>query len=742
MSLLNGSVTKERGWVARHILSLAVVLLVLAVAATARELTAFAGSTVGSFEIDGNLIVDHVQPPAEPIDWLSSPFPTSLITFTDSTGQTDDIFGLGSKENDQSTWVCTTGSAPQKDDIVNQLSVPQSAMPVAGEVALRFVGNKQFLYANWSRLSNNGDAHIDYEFNQADAATDPASPTCTKLAKRTPGDFLVSFDTDLKHNAISVSAFVWNGTTFIQLSTGARGVLWDGAVNHGAITGLKPLNSSLQSAANLFGELALDVTDTIGTIPCNAVLHVSMKSRSSTSLSAELKDRTRAMPVSFTVFDPNGANAKGNAFAAQIQDSVLGLNQTFPAATPATCTQGVCSSQSGPGSNTNSNQVLGVPPPSQPLLSASLLSASSTSTVSPITNAATDTETAESAGINVMGGLVTADLVRAVAAANADGFNASFSAAGSTFKNLVVNGTQLNNVNPNTNVVLPATVFGAGSYVDLLEETGSTSQPAAGQLSGGTFAADVTINMIHVHITGVTGGVGAADVIISHATAHADFPQPTGCPALVGTVSGDATILDEQTDPSALPVTFGHVVIPAQGGHDHQDLNQLTSAAANSGTSVSDSLGSVTNSSSTATSFAQAQSVCVLPAANGCAVSATAVVSQANSKSGSGKSVSDAKGTSLLGIRVGSMSVNDNPPANTCINAIPNVSVVLNEQVCDGAGAPACSPTGTPVTCSATTSSGLTVRAIHVIVTKGGTLGLPAGANVIVGESHADSSHP
>ena len=39
-------------------------------------------------------------------------------------------------------------------------------------------------------------------------------------------------------------------------------------------------------------------------------------------------------------------------------------------------------------------------------------------------------------------------------------------------------------------------------------------------------------------------------------------------------------------------------------------------------------------------------------------------------------------------------------------------------------------------------ASGVTVRAVHVIVTEGGALGLPAGANVIVGESHADSAHP
>src|SRR5207245_3490098 len=126
------------------------------------------------------------------------------------------------------------------------------------------------------------------------------------------------------------------------------------------------------TGANLFGELALNVSDTIGTIPCNKVLFVSMKTRASTSLSAELKDRTRARPVNFTVFNPAGANASGNAFGAHIQDTLLGINQTLPAATPPTCTVGVCSSQSGIGSTSNSNQVLNVavPPPSGSVLKA------------------------------------------------------------------------------------------------------------------------------------------------------------------------------------------------------------------------------------------------------------------------------------------------------------------------------------------------------------------------------------
>src|SRR6266404_46231 len=407
------------GIVLRRLLIITAVLLLLLIGKPVANRVTFAGATVGSFEIDGNLTVDHAAPPAEPIDWNSTPFPAALTTFTDATGTTDNIFGQGSKEDDQSTWVCTTGSAPPKDDVVSEISI-NGAPPVAGQIAVRFFPaggvQKQFLYTNWSRLSNNGDAHIDYEFNQADPSTNPASPSCRQLPLRTPGDFLISFDTQNGGAIINASAFAWNGTTFAPLSVGSRGILWDAAVNTvPSITGLTA------TGTNLFGELALNVSETIGTIPCEKVLFVSMKTRASTSLSAELKDRTRVKPVNFTVFNPASANASGIALGARVQDTLLGIRQTLPTATPATCTQGVCSSQSGIGSTSNSNQVLNVavPPPGGNVLKANVLSASSTSTVDSTTNTATDTGVAESAGVNLVGGLVTADVVRAVATAQA-----------------------------------------------------------------------------------------------------------------------------------------------------------------------------------------------------------------------------------------------------------------------------------------------------------------------------------
>ena len=72
----------------RSALMLARSLLLLLVVALVTAVT-FASSTVGSFEIDGNLNVNHVVPPLEPIDWQSSPFPAALTTFTDASGFDD-----------------------------------------------------------------------------------------------------------------------------------------------------------------------------------------------------------------------------------------------------------------------------------------------------------------------------------------------------------------------------------------------------------------------------------------------------------------------------------------------------------------------------------------------------------------------------------------------------------------------------------------------------------------------------
>jgi hypothetical protein len=295
----------------------------------------------------------------------------------------------------------------------------------------------------------------------------------------------------------------------------------------------------------------------------------------------------------------------------------------------------------------------------------------------------------------------------------------------------------MNNVTPNTRVDLPAAAFGTGSYVLLYEQIGSTSAPPASQTSEGTYAADLTVNMIHVHITDqlpAVAGDQPLDVIVSHADAHSDFPQTTRCPGAPNQlVSGHAFVGSEATNPAELPVTAGFVSIPPTGGHDHQDLDQATLPSLTTGTAVSDSSGSL-SPSSTASSFAQAQAVCALPAANGCTVAAQVVRSVSNSSADATGASSNAGGTQLLGVTVLGTSVPVAPPPNQRIDVPGAGFVILNEQFCDnnaslsgrcadGAG-----------------HAGLTVRAIHVFVTvPNNALGLKTG-EVIVAEAHSDAT--
>src|SRR5688572_23958201 len=105
------------------------VLLTMLVLATP-PVVVLGGNSVGSFEIDGDLVDD--SGPGEPIDWATPP--PNVTLFTDQSGKTDDIFGMGSKELEQSGWICRTGSAPGKADVVS------------GRIAFRIVDGKQYLY--------------------------------------------------------------------------------------------------------------------------------------------------------------------------------------------------------------------------------------------------------------------------------------------------------------------------------------------------------------------------------------------------------------------------------------------------------------------------------------------------------------------------------------------------------------------------------------------------------------------
>jgi len=793
-----------------------------------------AGSTVGSFEIEGNY--DDDTGPGEPIDW-SSP-PPGLTAFSDVVRRGDDIFSRGSKELEPASWTCVTSSVPPKDDIRS------------GAVSFRRFEGKQYLYVHYFRAGVNGDAHMDYEFNQSSAP----NPSCPETRARTNGDIVVSFDTEQGGAQIFVRAFEWQGDattgTLVELALGTQGVLWDGAVNIP--------NTIPGEEAGSFGEAAINLTDSpVGEVGCGEFGTAYMKTRASTSISAELKDKTpakaveglcprleleKSADVGFAGIDdevtytltyrntgegnatnvtineplpagtafvscsdgctqsgdgssvswsvgtvapgasgsvtltlrittdqaceicnvatidsdqtsplpsnqicitvvpeanPVGATARDSAFGARVTDTLLGLNLTFVP---------VDSHQSGPGSNAQSDQLVNVdvPTDSGTVLRADVMRTSSRSTVTESPAEATHTSIAETANVDVLGGIVTASAVRGVASATATGLSASHSSLGSAFKDLYVDAdgsgpvvpVAFNNVNPGTTVDLSA-AFGTGSYVKLYEEVGSNSEPTGS--FGGTYAADVTVNMIHVHLTDklpLVPGEQTVDVIVAQAVAHADFPQITLCAGRhPRAVSGHAFIASETTDPSAVPVLHGYVSIPSNGGEAHQDLDAVSTSVLTAESAATDSRGTIDGQSARATNWAEIQSACLLADPTGtCTVGASVLRSQSNSLADRDSASSDDDGTLFAQVKVLGVPVTATPPPNTVVE-LPGIGyLILNEQFCDnGAALPDCS--------DVSGHAGLTVRAVHLVVTvPSNPTGLEPGAEVILDEAHSDAT--
>ncbi|MGZ6793392.1 MAG: choice-of-anchor P family protein, partial [Mycobacteriales bacterium] len=266
------------------------------------------------------------------------------------------------------------------------------------------------------------------------------------------------------------------------------------------------------------------------------------------------------------------------------------------------------------------------------------------------------------------------------------------------------------------------------------------SRPASGQTSGGRYAADVTVTMIHV--TTLLG----TDVAVARAVAHAEFPQLTLCGSPTSaSVSGNALVAGEDTVPSLVPVLAGFVEIPPSGGSQSAQLATFALPADSSAVSGS-AADSSTSGSLTPTPGAQSladvtQGVCLLPDATristsnprGCLVRADLVRSQvASSATGTAASSSDT-GTQLTNVVVdGLPAVAGTPPPNTVLLLPGGLgSVVLDEHVCTGGGTwSAANPT-----CAGTTATGLTVTALHVVLVAG-TL---AGVEVRVASAHSDA---
>src|SRR6266700_1750202 len=262
-----------------------------------------AGSTFAGG--DGNLLTSPTT--FGTTDWQNVAGRNTGIDLPSGTG--DNSFGQGTKEDNSSVTVVTGSIPPNKSDLTRFYE------------ASEFKNNSNFLYLAWERTNNLGSANMDFEINQK---TQPDLTTAgPKTIIRTAGDLLVTFDFTngggrpvlglLRWLTSATTPTVPGFPTNTCLSANSFPCWGDeitlnssnsiGAVNNlDAVTDPFVSNSQNNVGALRFGEAAINLT-AVGVFPagtCEAFGSVFLKSRSSASFPAEVKDFVAPVPVNIS----------------------------------------------------------------------------------------------------------------------------------------------------------------------------------------------------------------------------------------------------------------------------------------------------------------------------------------------------------------------------------------------------------------------------------------------------------
>ncbi|MEA5454180.1 hypothetical protein SPF06_05530 [Sinomonas sp. JGH33] len=262
----------------------------LVIASVTSGQAAFAAPLPGStFEgDDGNLVVNT----AGNTDWANV---AGLNTGIDQpSGGTDNAFGQGTKEDSSAVTVVTGSIPPNKNDLTRFYEASETAS-----------NNHTYLYLGWERLVNIGNANLDFEINQNPTTGFNGSTTGPVTLNRTAGDLLVTYDfggSGTPTLGINTWLTAAAGNTVGQCFSANALPCWgkhvtlgssssEGAVN--TVPVVDPLQSGSPTlGVGLFGEAAIDLT-AAGVFPpgtCEAFGSAFVKSRSSSSFTAEIKD--------------------------------------------------------------------------------------------------------------------------------------------------------------------------------------------------------------------------------------------------------------------------------------------------------------------------------------------------------------------------------------------------------------------------------------------------------------------
>ncbi len=352
----------SRDWRHSKRLGAAIAAMVLLLAIALPSLANLAGST---FEgNDGNLVVNT----AGNTDWVNAP---NRVRGDDlASGTTDNSFGQGTKEDSANVTVVTGSIPPQKSDLTRFY------------VGSEFASNSNFLYLAWERSNVLGSANMDFELNQV--AQPNLTTTGAKTLNRTAGDILITFDFGGSGSPVlGLLKWVTTGATSQCFSANAL-PCWgnrvnlsaagfaEGAVNSTTVT--DPI-ANVSLAAGTFGEAAVNLT-AAGVFPpgtCEALGSAFLKSRSSASFPAEVKDFVAPQPVNISNCgtvnihkqDDVGAPLAGAVFTLYKDNAPIGgsrgAEDTITTLTCTTLATGNCSIANVPFGDYWAVETTGVP---------------------------------------------------------------------------------------------------------------------------------------------------------------------------------------------------------------------------------------------------------------------------------------------------------------------------------------------------------------------------------------------
>jgi len=258
-------------------LALLASLLMVVPALASHPEVSLAGS---NFEIDTNANI-KVDDPAPSIDWANV---TETRKQDKDTGQTDDSFGQGAKE-DTAVPTVVDGSIPNNKSDLKFFGVYQEGTSSNG-----------FLNLFWTRVQEpTGTTNMDFEFNQSSTiSSNGVTPV------RTAGDVLITYDLSQggTHPVISIRKWTgsaWGPASVLADSTEAAGSINTSAILAADADGLGGLS------ARTFGEAQIKLS-VLFPDPnvCTAFGSAYLKSRSSDAFTAALKDFIAPVPTNIS----------------------------------------------------------------------------------------------------------------------------------------------------------------------------------------------------------------------------------------------------------------------------------------------------------------------------------------------------------------------------------------------------------------------------------------------------------